>query len=625
MAIKTIDINQDFDIDTEIVVSTEVPLRGWSVFNSININQTGDGANKTVEARIAYSIDGLTYSNFFEFNSPIGIPLKSDFIVMIKLFRTGSDVSGLINVTDIELNGTFNQSYFDLVTFSDPFSNISWDNTRWNKIWINLLYKLYKKGIVPEFITRGEENSFSGGVFAPIIEEDSDNLITEVSEFFIVTESSGIQQYFSKDSDYIAFWKTISWFYALIIELSFNKVSEFEDNKEDLLNHLKQFSHLVCDELSLSQLQSILNIAPDQFRLRGTYAISKSSSYFDNLKLDGELLRYICYNEDVDEFLFQYNSRALSGWLVDQTSPNWSGMIPGIYQMNKSPLSLQDFSSLQDFNAIGIGADANIITDGEELLELEDDTASSITSLTSGILQYENGNNVLINVDITRVVLEIDSNSIFQFEFECVVDTDIDYQFFTYINFSANSLVTINVKCFDADNNFVDGFKYVDGTEPTDPSNVNVLFEDSHERKNQYEKIGFSLLSFGSNSFNDNKPFLCESIKMSSQLINSVSVTITVDQGLTKFWDIKLLPLNLNQLGVLHSIDSYNSCFNILVNNNGSLTKNHLKSNVSKYLLPYGSEYLMHDLKTIENIDYLLSEEGDFMLYEDDNKIQITT
>lgn len=340
----------------EIKVSTEIPLRGWKTLSSLAISKTGNTADRDLEVHYRYSKNAIVYNDWIQIDLvvPVDILIKEDFLVEFKIARIGDDITGSVTLDTVVLQGDDDPSYWLVWDFIKDtiFKDIEYDDYNWNKLWINLLRKLYKRGIIPEYIERGE------------LTENEDPLIEE---------------------DYIVYWKIVAYFYALLSELSRRKVDGLREDLQYLIEYLEQkglFLCASCSDCAGDNIYIMENIF-DEFRQRGTVQIAarKSVTKYAN----GEMLRLICFDPK-DEFLFEYLPRHLSGWTMNRTSPIFRGKA-GHIQLNKAP---DDISDILDLTKYTIEGDVTLaIDDTKKIAQIDSDGSIAFNIVAEPYLSYE--------------------------------------------------------------------------------------------------------------------------------------------------------------------------------------------------------------------------------------------
>ena len=134
----------------------------------------------------------------------------------------------------------------------------------------NVLEKLYARGIVPEYIVRGEDSA------DPV------------------------------DADYVSFWTSISTYFAWVV-IAARKFAGIENDPNLLYDYLLDKGMAVRPNFNLTEMQVVMTNLYDEFRKRGTkYVFEKANGYIpttsdmagihnltgDN-NIDGEFIRAV--------------------------------------------------------------------------------------------------------------------------------------------------------------------------------------------------------------------------------------------------------------------------------------------------------------------------------------------
>lgn len=612
----------------------EVPLRGWDQLTSISLTSTGTTGTRFLDIAVSYTIDGLNYSVFQPLSATINAPIRSDFIVKIKFTRAGSDNTGQIVLNNVILNGNFLQNYFDVFDLSGTmFRDISYDNARWNKLWLNLLGKIYKEGIIPEFIKRGADE-------------------------------------YPADQHYIQYWKSQCMFWALTVELAYQKIEDLRLNRNDLLEFLKQKTLFFCDaEVTLEELQYVMENLWDEVRQRGTHLIH----YRANVPLgggtptyviptdikkevDGELLRYLCF-DILKEFVFAYYPRHLSGWTLDLTSPNYHCYTEQI-QLNKAPLNTADFLDLTGFTVFNPTA-TNIEVIKDHLLLTEDGSffltdesgnplvieapeysalsieASGITltdllaleaSAGDQFFQLENSSG-LIALENGSLVddLGIVGNGV---KFGTVVDHKLGYECTMWIYAPTGDAgpcqsVSIWVKAYKTGGTVQVALLRADGQIPL-TLEANVLFNEGPIQNNKMWFLRFTIDPAGDSVLLEDVPTnwgVGNNLRFYDTETDFVEVFI-LNQGNQDFlvWDLKFRPFKFENS---YGLDNYNTTVLLSHLNNKQVTQDRFVDDVTQYLLPYGGGFYFLNLDKQPEDFNLLTELGESIITENDLNILI--
>lgn len=501
------------------------PLRGLMDISSVSDSITGETGTRFFDKYFSVSIDGI---HFTEFNSlslanvqaviSSPIPIKNDFLIKFRYVRSGSDPTGSLILNSTTILGTYSLSYFQILDFNDTsYSDISFTDEYWNLVWLNQLQKVYEFGIVPKYILRGDD--------------DPD------------------------DIDYITFWKSIAYFFALNTALVDYKITKIADSPALMVDFIRQRSGFVCDDETIENDNLITELFYDWIRRRGTQKIvlQDGDIYTPNLNpLNGELLRLICFDLYRDEFLFEYLSGDLVGWTINSNSPCFYGLTNHL-QLNKTPDNIQDFTSLSNF----------ILIDGiKEMLFL--DGSKSVLKLNGGISGI-----------ITK---------------EIKVDPSIDYE----VTFMIKQNTLVNNVTFSAiflDDNDLP----IDGIQPT-----TLVIQNDFLKQSQVCLDNIDYVFVRGIIFNAFHPTILAAdsvlnIGQGSDIkmpigTKRIQIKIINDQSTSDvfyIWDFKMKPLSTNyNNNFVNSIDAVNIW---LKKNDTNYTNAQLESNIQNYLLPYGS------------------------------------
>lgn len=173
-------------------------------------------------------------------------------------------------------NNYFENSLFKNFFESDDIRVLDW--------YVNVLNKLYKKGMVPDFISRGKTDQ--------------------------------------EKTDYLQFWGSVAKFFAYFVVLA-KHFEEFNKDENLLLEFLKQRGIKISQTVDYEIVSLLTKDFLVNFTKRGTRDIYRKKK--DQEKYDGELLRLIGYKEG-DEFLFIKRQCQEIGWNIGNSSPLYRGM-----------------------------------------------------------------------------------------------------------------------------------------------------------------------------------------------------------------------------------------------------------------------------------------------------------
>ncbi len=356
-------INKSLDnIGESFVVTYMTPLRGLQSITNLIENITGETVDRFFKKEFRFAMDGVKYGEWYSLTlnnlqneiQPLGtLPFKNDLIIEFRYTREGSDNTGLLTLDNLTVAGIFSMQYLQVCDFEGTiFKDLGWTDEYFNRVWLNLMNKLYKFGIIPSFITRSDDAQFD-------------------------------------DDDFIAFFKTEAYFNSLLISLMDKVVVNLDKDEILLGDFLKERSMLLRRDEVLANLEFLAHNIYDQVRRRATSDIVRQDgNWSDNIVTNpqhGEILRYIGFNVILDEFLFEY---IRGGIFVNVNSPLYFGLT-GHIQLNKTGENTQDFIDLTKF-VVPIAGPTLINDSGKRVCLLPPKTALETKELKiSESLSYE--------------------------------------------------------------------------------------------------------------------------------------------------------------------------------------------------------------------------------------------
>lgn len=381
MAIVQNIATEDGDI---LVIKTDVPVVGIISLTSFIDVTVGETSEVYFEKTFRYSVNGgLVYSDWMNLTDiniqSITIERVDYFIVEYKYKRVG--VGGDLEFDSVDLVGIHSPlayPIFDKTIFSDFFTVNDVSVLSWA---LNVLEKLYKSGIIPNYVTRNQG---------------------------------------ADDSDYVSFWFTITHFFAILVNYgrSFENITS---NSVLMREFVKGRGVYMRSNPDVEELNYIYVNYITEIRKRGTIEIFRRDS-----EIDGELLRLLDY-VTTDEFLFSLVTRGELGWCIGQSSPlytgadNISGLIKGyeftesVEDLTKYPLINEDYLSLvdekieitnvPDEDSCGIGAYGELVIDEKVIvidpsldyeISFRVEKSGATEDLTFGVRLFDiDGNEVL--------------------------------------------------------------------------------------------------------------------------------------------------------------------------------------------------------------------------------------
>lgn len=482
---------------------------------------------------------------------------ENSLLIQIKYTRIGTDSEGTIEFQSINFTGNRQEIKFIAPTAaSSIFSNLL-DSDCLRQLEKNIFKKLYYRGILPEYITRGE---------------NSDK---------------------KEDKDFIALFYSVAKLFSLVICFS-KRFENFQNDFDLMREQIRQFG-LYFDEknIVLSDLQYLASHLYDEIRKRGTDNIFKRKGDIlpngDIVPIDGEFIRLI-RSKISDEILYEYMPLQKIGWCLTQSSPMYQGTAQA-YDLNKTKENTQDFQNINNFilSQQGNSSFSLIAYDYKEVLNLK-------TFL--GAL----GISGLGRIDETQEL----SNDIY------IVDSKMDYEItfsFKLISGASDSVeIRFGVEGFDILKN-----KLNDSFITPNADNISEIFFDkettnintdcwyfargiifAYSSCNQEESL--TNLGFGTNLYFNNS--FVKYILPKIQLINNGNIDAELN-----IWDYKIRPLVRGTNIIPLKDGTVNSCslgfiqgsrffFSYFRNNNNNQSQEDITDIIERYLLSYNTNNL---------------------------------
>lgn len=459
----------------------------------------------------------------------------------------------------IVFNGTRVEDVENLPTLlSSIFANL-WGTEKLYQLEANLFKKLYFRGIIPAYITRGENVDLR------------------------------------EDSDFVDLFFSIARLYALIICFS-GRLESFYDDYDLMLENVRQ-SGLYFDEsnTTLEQLQYLSSHYYDEIRKRGTAMIFKKEGDIVNgieLTVDGEFRRLL-RSKSYDELLYENIPLNLLGWCLGNCSPIYRGTCNDPY-LNKTAENTEDFQSLDNF-----------IISGLESCTLVDE---DINENPQKVMQIQiSGTDANLGAGIGRRADETEPISDDQLGKLIPVDISMDYEITFMIKADAltNAKLLFGVEGIDSlGNKLFDSFVTPTGTAVTEDF-INLPLNGVFAKSNQWYFVRGIIYAYSSQSLQGtagqtnlnvgnnlifNNPFV-KYIIPRIQLVGAQGSEIQI-------WNYKMRPLvrgtNIRPLqgGIENShslgfIQTGRMFYGYLRNNNNTQSQQAITDIIEKYLLPY--------------------------------------
>lgn len=511
----------------------------------------GETEQRSLSREFRISQDGVFWTDWKSLNNE---NLSSDeFItdnslyIEVRYTRTGTDATGVIKFFDITFNGVREEIQFVAPTLMSSILNKALGTNELSSLEINIFKKLYYRGILPNYIERGDNDDYK------------------------------------EDKDFVDLFFSVARFFALFITF-FRRWERFKDD-EDLLREQVRGYGLYFNEgkITLEELQYLARNLFSQAQQRGTQMIfTRRGDVLSNgteAPIDGEFIR-LTQNRSCDELLYENVPKWKMGWCMNQSSPMYKGTSRS-FNLNKTRENSEDFQSLSNFVLSKSGSgDYSLASSGNKrVLKLNFGSGSGRSGLG-------------------RVSNEEVSNNLY------TADSQMDYEItfaFKLNNASSGIKVEFGVEGFDINKNYLnDSFITPNGftitneflNQATDVWKsgkwyfVRGIIHAYGSRNVEQETTN---LGFGTNLYFNN-PFLkyiLPKIQVSSNTATSVEI-----------WDYKIRPLvrgkniiplkdgklDAKSLGFIQAPDFFYTYFR---NNNKTQSQQDITDIIEKYLYPF--------------------------------------
>lgn len=268
------------------------PISGVLALTGFIDYTSGTGVDSTFSKWFRYSYDGINFTDWQ--NLTVGnitaVPINGHQIIVIELRYDKNQPLGnntLIvhsaNINYSEDDSLEPQQIFENTVFKQFFDTTEPKVLDW---YINVLNKLYKRGLLADYIERDKGGS---------------------------------------DEDFIQFWSAVCKFFAYYVVLA-RQFGNFHENELLLYEYLEQKGLKLSPHLTLQDLNYLMEYYHEQFRKRGTIAVAERKRE-NQVWIDGEILHLLWYSEQTDEFLFNPRLPQQSSWNIGNSSPLYKGLI----------------------------------------------------------------------------------------------------------------------------------------------------------------------------------------------------------------------------------------------------------------------------------------------------------
>lgn len=255
--------NITHNIGDTIYLETSLLAGAQIGFTTITDSITGTTATCFFNKFFRYSIDGgIIYTDWMTLDATnvktikddsnagnsLGYSTNKNFIIQFKYVRSGTDNVSDLSLESITLGGatTYNViDYKPFITSKDTiFDDIINGDIDVFTFAQNLVEKVYETGIIPEYVTRQDEENL--GLYA--------------------------------DLDYIDFWRTLSEFFVLIFKYALN-FSNIYWKRGMLASYLEQRNIIISNNPDLIEMQRIASEYYSSIYERGTVEVFRKKGY----------------------------------------------------------------------------------------------------------------------------------------------------------------------------------------------------------------------------------------------------------------------------------------------------------------------------------------------------------
>lgn len=308
--------NKIHNIGDSLIITVKPQQNGTTILSGFNDSFVGLSEEKKIFREFRIIEDELFFGNWKELteSSISGRKVNQNSYIEVRYTRQGTDDTGVIEFQFIEFQGDFEEDIINSpVLDRSIFSNIAW-NEDTEQLARNLFKKLYFRGIIPNYISRGDN--------------------VDVNE----------------DGDYITLFYVIAKFFAIIFKF-FKRFENFYEDSELMLEWLRQ-NNIQIDEssISLEQMKFLANHLYDEIRKRGTTGIFNRQCDVVNgvtKEIDGEFIRLIRSKRD-NELIYEYMPLKSVGWCLGQSSPLYRGTCFA-ENLNKTKENSKDFINIENY------------------------------------------------------------------------------------------------------------------------------------------------------------------------------------------------------------------------------------------------------------------------------------
>lgn len=540
--------NKIYNIGDSLVIKVVPKQDGTTILKSFVDSFVGLTDNKKIFREFRIIEDELFFSDWKELteSSIFNRKIKQNSYIEIRYTRQGTDDTGAIEFQSIQFFGDFEKEIINSpILDRSIFSNIAWSEDT-EKLARNLFKKLYFRGIIPNYITRG------------------DNI--DINE----------------DEDYITMFYVIAKFFAIIFKF-FKRFENFYDDFDLMLEWLRQ-NNIQIDEstITLDQMKFISNHLYDEIRKRGTKQIFNRHSETENgIKcIDGEFIRLIRNKKD-DELIYEYMPLKSVGWCLGVSSPMYRGTCFA-ENLNKTRENTKNFIDIKNFQTFCLEKSSIVMTEIDKRKTLQFKTTGDSSC---GLGRIDE------NTEVSDKLYVVDPELDYEITFMFMVDSTSD-----------NAKLHFGIESFDSNKR-----KFFDSMITPNDNVTSDWFLDGVELKNFIEKKWYfvrGIIHAYSSDVTENVKLnigFGNNLKFNNKFMKYVLPKIYLssdDYSVLNIWDYKIRPL-IRGTNILRLKSGYEKSHSLgfiqaprifyayFKNNNTSQSETEITNIIEKYLLPF--------------------------------------
>lgn len=268
--------------------STSISFKTNPVVGIVGIASFVETTNGTVTAKsFRYTKDGINYTDFQPLTlgnvQALSFANTDTVIFEIRVANTANaSVSYSFTSTDTAIN--WDDTYFKNSIFKQFFNQDNLEVLAW---YLNVLEKLYSKGVIPSYVKRTNSKN--------------------------------------TDKDFIQFWRSVAKFCAYYVIYA-RQYQNFYQNTQLLGEFLKQRNVFIHKDQTITELEYLCSHYYREMSKRGTIQIVDHGNFHYNFDshINGELLRLINFDSGDDLNFIKHKH---FGWSLGHSSPCWKGVI----------------------------------------------------------------------------------------------------------------------------------------------------------------------------------------------------------------------------------------------------------------------------------------------------------